>query len=269
MWFRNLKVLLIGGLVLGLTGCTTDQLTAFSCTFDNDPTMPRSPECLAVDRQQDENARIRRLEREAEQRREENQRRFQAEADARFEALKARVGAMTDGHKYFLEGDWKRAIEAAGAKRLEFMHEVDWYRDRNLSPPREFALLCAEVTGPLTFYYLFDRHFDSAIRLASMIHTERNGAYCDDPSMTWVKTNLAHALMFQGKLERADKVYQQYRGVRLYEGEQGVWEEVIAEDFRVLREHGLDHPHMDVVLQSFRQSETIDIFRDLYNEPEP
>lgn len=62
------NTLLIIGLVVTLSACTTDQLTAFGCTFDNDPMTPRSPECLAIDRQQDEAARLRRLEREAEQR---------------------------------------------------------------------------------------------------------------------------------------------------------------------------------------------------------
>lgn len=63
----SLRIILIMiGLMVAVPACTTDQLTAFSCTFDNDPMMPRSPECLAIDRQQDEAARLRRLERETE-----------------------------------------------------------------------------------------------------------------------------------------------------------------------------------------------------------
>lgn len=83
-------ILLVIGLVLALPACTTDQLTAFSCTFDNDPMMPRSPECLAIDRQQDESARRRRLEREAEKQKQKSA------LDFAREGLQAHLESLTN-----------------------------------------------------------------------------------------------------------------------------------------------------------------------------
>jgi hypothetical protein len=69
------------------------------------------------------------------------------------------------------------------------------------------------------------------------------------PGEIWIETNLAHALMLQGKLGDADAVYSGNRGKMI--GDQ-TWEQVVVDDFAMLREAGIDHPHMAEVEAGFK-----------------
>ncbi len=61
------------------------------------------------------------------------------------------------------------------------------------------------------------------------------------PGETVFTTNLAHALMLEGRLEDADALYLGNRGIDLG-GRR--WEDVIRADFDALRRQGVEHPHM-------------------------
>ncbi len=56
--------------------------------------------------------------------------------------------------------------------------------------------------------------------------------------------NFAHAKMFLGEKEDAEKIYLSHRGEKLSTNTSELWENVIAEDFRKLRKAGLNDPLM-------------------------
>ncbi|MCP4381910.1 MAG: tetratricopeptide repeat protein [Hyphomicrobiales bacterium] len=79
------------------------------------------------------------------------------------------------------------------------------------------------------------------------------------PTETWLATNLAHALMLQGKLREADEIYLGHRGESVG---QISWEDAVLADFTELRTAGIDHPHMAEIERIFSSE------RDVVAEPE-
>jgi len=100
----------------------------------------------------------------------------------------------------------------------------------------------AGLHGSHAYVLIFARQFEAAEAAA------RQGLSLD-PSQTWIYTNLAHALMFQGKLDPARALYAKYTGTSM--PDERLWEEVIRDDFEELREAGLTDDLMDEVLERF------------------
>ncbi len=66
-----------------------------------------------------------------------------------------------------------------------------------------------------------------------------------DATETWIRTNLAHAFLFEGDISKAAEVYRAHAGQKL----QGkLWGDVISADFDELRAKGLTHPAMPEML---------------------
>ena len=59
-----------------------------------------------------------------------------------------------------------------------------------------------------------------------------------DSSSTWINTNLALALLYQGKLEEAKGIYVALKDAPYGEG---TYREVFLEDLRAMEEAGLRH----------------------------
>src|SRR5262249_3428866 len=55
-----------------------------------------------------------------------------------------------------------------------------------------------------------------------------------DPSQIWIATNLAHALMFQGRIAEADAIYDAHAGEIVADEPKLTWNVVIANDFAQL-----------------------------------
>ncbi len=59
---------------------------------------------------------------------------------------------------------------------------------------------------------------------------------------SWINTNLAHALLFQGKFEEAKAIYQQYKN-QPYPQEPGkTFGELFLKDLDELEKAGITHP---------------------------
>jgi Flp pilus assembly protein TadD len=101
----------------------------------------------------------------------------------------------------------------------------------------------ADQLGSLAWMALMARQFDRALS-ASQRAAEL------DPDLIWVKTNLAHALMFLGRTEEATALYLQYRGKTTFEGT--TWEQSVLDDFTKLRAAGLANPLMDIIQKDFQ-----------------
>jgi len=93
----------------------------------------------------------------------------------------------------------------------------------------------ADSYGSLAWLLLFERRPREAEAAA------REGLSVD-ASQTWIRTNLAHALLFQDKYDEARTIYEQFKNVRL--NEKQIFREAVVEDFQIFRNKKLEHPDM-------------------------
>jgi len=117
----------------------------------------------------------------------------------------------------------KRWHEAAKAQQ----EWIDYVKATPEADPRRSRLASEYLS--LSWYQLMDRDFQGV--LAS---TDTGKHY--DPENLPLDTNRAHALMFLGRTDEADKLYASHHGKKI--GEQ-TWEEVILDDFKALEAEGL------------------------------
>ncbi len=141
---------------------------------------------------------------------------------------------IPDPSPAFKVGDFKSAAEL-GRKRLEVV-------DKALADGRIKAAVAASEYGNQAYYLLFAREF---VESENMSHK----AIALDGTKTWLLTNLASALMFQDKIKEADAILDAHRGEIM--PDMMTWEKLVAADFKLFREKGLDHPHIAVVLARF------------------
>lgn len=88
--------------------------------------------------------------------------------------------------------------------------------------------------GQLSWYYLFvDYH--KAIESAKL-------ALKLDPTKKWILMNLAHGYLLSGDIQKAKKIYLENKGISIHSTKR-IWEEVIVEDFDILRKHSIDSPY--------------------------
>ncbi len=93
----------------------------------------------------------------------------------------------------------------------------------------------AQQQGLISWYQLFAREFDEALKAS-----ERGLALA--PGELWIASNRAHALMFLGRREQARAAYLENKG-KVIAG-QGVWDEVVLQDFAEFGKRGLAHQQM-------------------------
>jgi tetratricopeptide (TPR) repeat protein len=98
--------------------------------------------------------------------------------------------------------------------------------------------------GGISYLLVLNRDFSKALEAA-------NQATSLLPKETWIYSNVAHALMFVGRVQSARALYLKYRGEKDVQG-QNSWETVILNDFEEIRKAGLTHPLMDEIERRFR-----------------
>jgi WD40 repeat protein/tetratricopeptide (TPR) repeat protein len=104
----------------------------------------------------------------------------------------------------------------------------------------------ASAMGNIAWYALFAREFSEALR------TSQRGVELA-PDLIWLKTNMAHALMFLGRTDEARVMFLQYRGKRAFTDSNTLWEQSVTEDFALFRTVKLSHPLMDEIEAAFRK----------------
>ena len=63
-----------------------------------------------------------------------------------------------------------------------------------------------------------------------------------DASQLWIRTNLAHALLFLGRYKEAEAIYLKYKDLRL--SDKQTFADGVLDDFRIFREKKLEHPDL-------------------------
>jgi|GEM_PF-1237290 len=95
------------------------------------------------------------------------------------------------------------------------------------------------ILGNLAYDLLFLGNFEEAAEKAR-VALERA------PHKNWIRTNLAHVLMFQGDVDAAMAVHAAYHSApTAVEGQ--TWRDAILDDFRKFRAGGLTSPHMEAI----------------------
>ena len=87
--------------------------------------------------------------------------------------------------------------------------------------------------GNLSYYYLFSKKFTKSIEVAKQ-------ALAIDPTQVWIKTNLAHALLFSEQYEEAKTIYNSIKNIE-DKPEKRLFSEVLLDDFDVLEKNGITH----------------------------
>jgi len=71
-----------------------------------------------------------------------------------------------------------------------------------------------------------------------------------DPTLIWTKINRAHAFMFLGRLDEARDAYHEHRGETV--PNKGLWEQLVVDDFALLRDQGRRHSLMVEIEDQFK-----------------
>ncbi len=118
--------------------------------------------------------------------------------------------------------------------------------DPNNSNAHDNLGAAAGNLGNLAYQSLLIKEFEKSLDASDR-------AIAAAPSLVWLYSNRAHALMFLGRLDEARKLYQDHRG----EEAQGkkMWEDVIRDDFDEMRRRGLTNPLMDEIEQKFAKTQ--------------
>ncbi len=123
---------------------------------------------------------------------------------------------------------WKEAVEA----------EKNWIayvqRESDDTPARRATLRGAYQT--LSWYQLFARDF------AGSRDSSEAGNKINEPDDLHIDTNLAHALLFLGKIPEADAIYLGNSGRKIDPASIQTWNEVILKDFDDLEKGGITSP---------------------------
>ncbi|MFL6798055.1 MAG: hypothetical protein ACJ8F3_11650 [Xanthobacteraceae bacterium] len=114
---------------------------------------------------------------------------------------------------------------------------------RNNSGLQDDLKAIADGLGGLSWRLLLKKDFGAAFEVA-------NQSVTLTPRAIWMYTNLAHALLFLGRVQQARALYLKYRGEREVQGSRS-WEAVVLDDFDDMRKAGLTHWLMDQIEKLF------------------
>lgn len=70
------------------------------------------------------------------------------------------------------------------------------------------------------------------------------------PNEIWIKTNIAHALLFLNRFDEAKAIYEKSANEKIFSGKK-IFRQVVLEDFKKFREYHIDHPDMKKIEQLY------------------
>ncbi|MBX2874968.1 MAG: tetratricopeptide repeat protein [Saprospiraceae bacterium] len=132
------------------------------------------------------------------------------------------------------------AAQAPEAKTIELQKLIDLY-EKALAEgvvSQYFISSLAADYSDLSYFSVVTRNFEKAEKAA------RRGIQLD-ASQPWILTNLAMALLFQGKYEEAKTIYEEKKGEWM-EGV-GTWNKVFLDDLADMETQGVTHPDVEKI----------------------
>jgi hypothetical protein len=139
-----------------------------------------------------------------------------------------------------------RRLDASGGftEALGLQRELSDQISKKIPPRSENSSnATAAILGSFAWYALLRGAYAQALESSEL-------AIELAPGLHWIDANRAHALLLLGESDKALRIYRSHMGERLYANSDQVWEDVIANDFEVLRSTGLSKPAFDEVLDA-------------------
>ena len=161
-----------------------------------------------------------------------------------FESIQKELNEKIDfasiraGTNDILKGESKLTKEEIETIVAELAKEVEKIKDfmnanQNSVNERETAKpesAVARTLGTLSWHYLFIKDYKKSEQSARK-------ALKLDNTQTWVKTNLAHALLFQNKFSKAEKIYTELSLIK--RNENTTYKQILLDDFEALEKAGV------------------------------
>ena len=151
--------------------------------------------------------------------------------------------------------DYKSAILTYN----EAIEQLDKYKDNIKDYPKEKA----SKLGSLAWYYIFNKEYKNAEE-AVLKGLET------DSTQTWIKTNLAHALLFQGKVLEAETLYNKLGNTIYDEKEKITYSQTLLDDFEQFEQekiipenHKINAEKIKANLEKLREGELI--YKDFWS----
>jgi tetratricopeptide (TPR) repeat protein len=162
-----------------------------------------------------------------------------AVAQSDLDALQKQVHQLADAGKYDEALNRQRAL----ARKIEEAEK----RSTGRAGPKTAGAL-----GSLAWHALLGRKLDEALAAAERSRTIA-------PELIWVELNRAHALLFLGRLKEARATYLAHKGQRIPQNDDKLWEEVVAEDFEILRKAGLGPAAMGEIAAALELDKALEL----------
>lgn len=102
----------------------------------------------------------------------------------------------------------------------------------------------SSIYSSLSWYYLFTKEYDKALKSSQK-------AISLNPKGKWVYTNMAHAYLFLGEIEKAKEIYLKYKDVKVHSSKR-LFKKFVSEDFSKFEEEGITSEYFDVIRESIK-----------------
>jgi tetratricopeptide (TPR) repeat protein len=127
-------------------------------------------------------------------------------------------------------------------KALQFRLEV-----YSSYPNENTHLVMIHNYGNLAWFYLLNKEYaksESATRSAIEIARKKN---TEESQFSWVYTNLAHSLLFQGKFEESKKIYMEWKDVVYPQDTTKTFKYFFLKDLDEFKQAGITHPDVEKI----------------------
>ncbi|MEN0051932.1 MAG: hypothetical protein AAF806_33005, partial [Bacteroidota bacterium] len=128
------------------------------------------------------------------------------------------------------------------SEKVNYQREVVATFEKLLAQNTAYSENTASAYGNLSWYLLFVKDFKEAEKAA------RKGLTLDDTA-TWINTNLATALLFQGKYKAAKVIYEQLKDQPYEFDESQTYRNIFLDDLKTLEMEGVTHKDIKKVQQ--------------------
>jgi len=118
---------------------------------------------------------------------------------------------------------------------INYKEALKLYNESQKSNNQEFKKEISEILGSLSYTQILNKQFKKAESSALK-------GIATDSTQQWIQTNLAIALLFQGKYEEAKKIYEKLKDKEYPNDVSKTFKVVFLEDLYELEKEGITHP---------------------------
>ena len=95
----------------------------------------------------------------------------------------------------------------------------------------------------ISWYCLLDKQYKKAITYGE----EGLKLAKNNKNKMWLYTNIAHGYLLNNEYNKALNIYTRYKGKKIYENSNKLWNDIIIEDIKYLKEGNITSPYFNVI----------------------